>query len=87
LGVPRPRKTFIRLTQPWDGFYSVSRRLVEELGNVLVTPSASYLSIATRWTRALLEAYAGNETVKHALAKAARDVDAVAAPSGGTRQS
>jgi hypothetical protein len=54
---------------------------------VLVTPSASYLSIATRWTRALLEAYAGNETVKHALAKAARDVDAVAAPSGGTRQS
>ena len=67
-------ESFRRFTKPWGSFYEVSRKLVEELGSVLVTPAASYLGIASRWTRALLDAYAG-EPVKEALGKAAKDID------------
>jgi multiple sugar transport system substrate-binding protein len=66
---------FIRHTASWGDFYNVSRRLVSELGEVLVTPAANYLDIATRWTQALLDAYKGEDTVPAALNKAARDID------------
>jgi multiple sugar transport system substrate-binding protein len=69
---------FVRRTSAWGDFYPVSRRLVEELGQVLVTPAANYLGIATRWTRALLDAYQGADTVQAALEKAARDIDGMA---------
>jgi multiple sugar transport system substrate-binding protein len=68
---------FINFTRPWDGFYAVSKRLFEELGKVLVTPSVSYLTVASRWTRALLDSYSGKDTVKDALAKAAKDIDGI----------
>ena len=41
-------------------------------------PSANYLGIASRWTRALLDAYLGKDTVKGALTVAARDIDGIA---------
>lgn len=66
---------FIKHTEPWGDFYKVSKKLVEELGQVLVTPAVNYMEIATRWTRALLEAYAGKDTVQEALEKAAQDID------------
>jgi multiple sugar transport system substrate-binding protein len=66
---------FIQRTDQWGDFYKVSRRLVEELGQVLVTPAANYLDVATRWTQALRDAYTGTDTVQGALEKAARDVD------------
>jgi multiple sugar transport system substrate-binding protein len=66
---------FVKMAEPWGDFYQVSRRLVENLGQVLVTPAGNYLALATRWTQALLEAYAGSETVQTALEKAARDID------------
>lgn len=72
-------ETFVRHTRPWDGFYAVSRQLAEQLGSVLVTPSANYLAIASRWTRALLDAYTGKDTVKSALSSAARDIDRIVA--------
>ena len=71
-------EAFVRHTRPWGTFYAVSRRLAEELGSVLVTPSANYLGIASRWTRALLDAYTGRDTVKKALTRAARDIDGMA---------
>ena len=68
-------ESFLSRTHAWDGFHPVSRKLAEELGSVLVTPCASYLGVASRWTRALLEAYEGRATVKDALRKAAADID------------
>jgi len=66
---------FIEHTAPWGNFYKVSKQLAGELGQVLVTPAVNYLEIATRWTRALLDAYTGTETVQEALEKAAQDID------------
>ena len=66
---------FIKHTEPWGDFYKVSKKLVEELGQVLVTPAVNYLEIATRWTKALLDAYAGKDSVQEALEKAAQDID------------
>ena len=67
--------TFIQHTQAWGNFYPVSRKLVEELGQVLVTPVGNYLDIATRWTKALLDIYAEVDSTQEALNKAARDID------------
>jgi len=67
--------TFIEFTRPWGGFYPVSKKLVAELGQVLVTPAPNYMEIATRWTQALLEAYKGEATTQAALENAARDID------------
>ena len=68
---------FVQHTSAWGGFYKVSRRLAEELGQVLVTPASNYLGIATRWTSALLDAYRGSATVQDALEKAAQDIDQI----------
>ncbi len=75
---------FVGLTEPWGTFYPVSRALAEESGRVLVTPIVNYLDIATRWTQALRETYAGADTARGALERAARDIDEMAAgiPSG-----
>ncbi|WP_455383476.1 ABC transporter substrate-binding protein [Salinispira pacifica] len=70
---------FIRYTSTWGNFYDVSRRLVEELGSVLVTPVTNYLQVADRWTRALRDAYLGVDPVRGALQKAASDIDAMVA--------
>ena len=70
---------FVALTEPWGAFYPVSKALAQEAGRVLVTPIVNYLDVATRWTRALREAYAGEDTVRGALRRAARDIDEVAA--------
>ena len=59
----------------WDGFYDVSRGLVERSASVLVTPAPGYLGIAQRWVEALLDAYAGRAGVAEALELAARDID------------
>lgn len=66
---------FIKRTRSWGDFYDVSWKLVEEIGQVLVTPVANYLDVATRWARALREAYAGEVTVQEALEKAAGEFD------------
>jgi multiple sugar transport system substrate-binding protein len=73
---------FIERTERWGDFYKVSRNLVEELGQVLVTPVVNYLDIATRWTQALREAYAGADTVQGALEKAAREIDGMVSTMG-----
>ena len=59
----------------WDGFYNVSRALIERDAFVLVTPAANYLQIARRWVRALLDAYGGRVGVSESLAAAAADID------------
>lgn len=66
---------FIKYAAAWGSFYQVSRELVAHLGQVLVTPAANYLEIATRWTQALLDAYTGADTVQAALEKAAQEID------------
>ena len=68
---------FVRHTEPWGDFYKVSRGLAEQTGQVLVTPAVNYLDIATRWTRALLDAYNGPGSVEEELQKAAQDIDAM----------
>lgn len=70
---------FVALTEGWGAFYTVSRGLAEESGRVLITPIVSYLDVATRWTRALREVYAGADTARGALERAARDIDEIAA--------
>ena len=70
--------SFIQHTAVWGDFYKVSRRLVGELGQVLVTPTGKTLDIATRWTQALLDAYRGVDDVQSALEKAAQDIDQMA---------
>lgn len=66
---------FIKYAEAWGSFYQVSRQLVADLGQVLVTPAANYLEIATRWTQALRDAYSGADSVQGALEKAAREID------------
>ncbi len=68
---------FARRTAAWGNFASVSRQLVEELGQVLVTPSTRYLEVATRWTQALQEAYTGQDSVQGALERAAQAIDGI----------
>ena len=70
--------SFVERTAAWGDFATVSRRLVGELGRVLVTPAVNYLAIATRWTAALQEAYLGAGTVESVLERAARDIDRLA---------
>ena len=62
-------------TSGWGAFYDVGRTLVERDASVLVTPAGSYLQIATRWVRALLDAYSGRADVAEALEAAAADID------------
>jgi ABC-type glycerol-3-phosphate transport system substrate-binding protein len=66
-------------TSGWGRFYEVARTLVERDASVLVTPAANYLEIATRWVRALLDAYAGRVDVAEALESAASDIDELVA--------
>jgi multiple sugar transport system substrate-binding protein len=70
--------SFVERTRPWGAFREVSLKLVEELAQVLVTPSPRYLAIAERWTRALRVAYSGAETAAQALGAAARDIEGLA---------
>jgi multiple sugar transport system substrate-binding protein len=70
---------FAALTEPWGQFHAVSRRLAEDIGRVLVRPAANYRDFATRWTRALHDAYLGVDEVSRALATAADDIDAMVA--------
>jgi multiple sugar transport system substrate-binding protein len=65
---------FAALTAPWGDFAAVSRRLLDELATVLVTPTPHYREIALRWTGALREAYLGRD-VAEALRAAARDAE------------
>jgi multiple sugar transport system substrate-binding protein len=62
-------------TSNWGDFYDVARTLVEREASVLVTPAANYLEIATRWVKALLEAFSGRAEVTEALQAAASDID------------
>ena len=59
--------SFAAMTAPWGRFHEVSRRLVEDLGRVLVRPAVNYRDVASRWTQALHEAYRGTVTVAAAL--------------------
>jgi len=70
---------FVQTTAAWGDFARVSRGLVEETGQVLVTPAANYLAIAGRWTQALLVAYMGEASVQEALEHAAKDIDRLVA--------
>ena len=63
----------------WGSFYDVARRLVEHDASVLVTPAPNYREVATRWVRALRDAYAGRSGVRDALEAAAADIDSVVA--------
>lgn len=69
--------SFIAHARQWGSFYDVSRALVESSARVLVTPATNYLALATRWVEALREAFRGDATTQDALARAARDIDAM----------
>jgi len=72
---------FRGLASGWNGFYDVTRMLIERDAFVLVTPAANYLEIASRWVQSLLDAYTGRAEIAEALERAAADIDAlVAAP-------
>jgi multiple sugar transport system substrate-binding protein len=60
----------------WGSFYEVARRLVEHEASVLVTPMPKYRDVATRWVRALRDAYAGRD-VRDALGEAAGEIDSL----------
>jgi multiple sugar transport system substrate-binding protein len=70
-------------TTKWGAFYEVARALVESQASVLVTPAANYLDIATRWVRALREAYTGRAEIAEALETAALDIDELVAGAAG----
>jgi ABC-type glycerol-3-phosphate transport system substrate-binding protein len=70
---------FRERTAAWGAFAEVARTLVERDASVLVTPAPRYLEIASRWTLALLDAYAGRAGVAEALEQAAADIDALVA--------
>ncbi len=61
----------------WGSFYDVARRLVEHEASVLVTPATNYREVATRWVRALRDAYAGRVDLRAALEAAAADIDSL----------
>jgi multiple sugar transport system substrate-binding protein len=59
----------------WHEFPAVAMELVNDLGEVLVTPALNYIEVARRWTRALRDAYRGEGTLEHYLGEAASDID------------
>jgi multiple sugar transport system substrate-binding protein len=59
----------------WHEFPEVAMELVNNLGHVLVTPAVNYIEVARRWTRALRDAYRGDESLDRCLAVAASDID------------
>jgi len=59
----------------WGEFPEVAMELVNNLGEVLVTPAVNYIEVARRWTRALRDAYRGDGSLDQCLAAAARDID------------
>jgi multiple sugar transport system substrate-binding protein len=59
----------------WGDFPEVAMELVNNLGEVLVTPAVNYIEVARRWTRALRDAYQGDGSLDQCLAAAARDID------------
>lgn len=65
---------FGEFSSGWGDFVTVSRRLAEKTGRVLVTPAPNTRAIADRWVRALRAAYLG-EDVEHALRQAASEID------------
>jgi multiple sugar transport system substrate-binding protein len=66
-------------TSGWGAFYEVARTLIERDASVLVTPAVNYLEIASRWVRALLDAYAERVETAAALETAAADIDELVA--------
>ena len=72
-------ESFRAHTAPWGGFHEVARELIERHATVLVTPSANFIEIAERWTRALLDVYSDRAPLTEALESAARDIDALVA--------
>lgn len=62
----------------YGDFAKVSRKLAEEDGKILVTPTYKYRTVAERWVKALLEAYEKGNT-REALEAAAKDIDAIMA--------
>lgn len=69
---------FKEFVSGWGDFAKVSRKLAEEDGKILVTPTEKYRIVAERWVKALLEAY-DTENVKDALEAAAKDIDEIMA--------
>jgi multiple sugar transport system substrate-binding protein len=69
-------------TSGWGAFYDVARTLIERDAFVLVTPAPRYLEIASRWVRALLDAYAERKDLAQELETAAADIDELVAADG-----
>ena len=67
--------TFQERAEGWGDFVAVSRHLVENVAQVLVTPAVNYIDIARRWTRALRDAYAGADCLEDCLRQAASEID------------
>jgi multiple sugar transport system substrate-binding protein len=63
----------------WGDFVPVSRRLIEDIAEVLVTPAPNYIDIARRWTAALRDAFSGHGSLEDCLRTAASDIDVMAA--------
>jgi multiple sugar transport system substrate-binding protein len=68
---------FAARASQWHEFPDVAMELVNELGNVLVTPAVNYIEVARRWTAALRAAYLGEGSLEQCLAAAAGDIDRV----------
>jgi multiple sugar transport system substrate-binding protein len=70
---------FKEFSSGWGSFADVSRLLVEEVGEVLVTPAVNYIDVARRWTTALRAAYVAPNFLEVIMSAAARDIDAIIA--------
>jgi multiple sugar transport system substrate-binding protein len=70
---------FKEFSSGWRSFADVSRLLVEEVGEVLVTPAVNYIDVARRWTTALRAAYVAPNFLEVIMSAAARDIDAIIA--------
>jgi len=68
---------FREFSSGWGAFADVSRLLVEEVGDVLVTPSTRYIEVARRWTTALRGAYTDPDSLERLIAEAAADIDRI----------
>ena len=66
-------------TSNWGAFHDVARTLIEREASVLVTPTANYLEVASRWVEALLDVYAGRVETTEALESAAAEIDVLIA--------
>jgi multiple sugar transport system substrate-binding protein len=66
---------FIQRARQWHEFPDVAMELVNDLGEVLVTPAVNYIDVARRWTRALRDAYRGEGSLEQCLGDAAQDID------------